>query len=409
MNTPERSHRTPTFARWIHPGLDWVVEFHDRADGPRLEQALTTSEMGYGARLEVAFALAARVVQDGHWPIESVARRRVLAHADALVELEPHALEPWRLQAGFRFLEGDTDDGVKALEWCTRLEPQHSALLQLEGARVLLEQGLLDEAADLLGRASSDDPPEPEHILVAAVFDREAGYPSLAIERLDEACTNFRDNADLRFERARTLWVTGAHSDAVEDLEWLRRARPACVASQRNLLKALTRTKRGREVHSMWRYARPILRADPELTELVLERKDEVPNSSTSNLPLHTGESVLEGRIGKLSLPDVLNLLGHSKTTGRLVLRGTRGRGEIRMKEGRLVDVRAPGETPLPPSNSPEELMLTQLEGLLEWTDGEFVLEPGDGPMTSGVALDTPVALLHACANLDERRRGPVE
>ena len=384
------------FARWTHPGVDWL----DERPLPRDRSALVETSFGPEARVEAALILTQRALRAGRWRRERVSLRRAKAHLEAAVSSRPGYLPGLRLLSSLLFMEGELEAGMDALKRSCLLDPPSSARLRADGALILLEHARLDEAAALLDAFTSESRGDPWFELASAVFDREAGYPSLALDRFRPRAvgesTGGPSDDSRRFERARTHWRLGSLSDAVADLRRLSDRRPGCLVSRRNLVLALHASGRLDEARVQYERARPSLRVDPELRALL---RGPQPTADEEG-------SALRGDLSLVALTDVLNLLGHSRSTGVLVLDSPAGRGEIELWDGKLVDVATPGAADEAAGLEPEARVIAGLQSLLEWESGAFELRKRPGARhPSSVAIDTPVALLHACASLDERRR----
>ncbi|HVP61732.1 MAG TPA: response regulator [Myxococcaceae bacterium] len=102
----------------------------------------------------------------------------------------------------------------------------------------------------------------------------------------------------------------------------------------------------------------------------------------------------IEGALGQLSLPDLLQTLALGRRTGRVTLRRGAERGEVDLVEGRPVDARAgavQGEK--------------ALFRMLGWTEGTFSFQPGPAATEARIARGTDEVLLEAARQTDECRR----
>ncbi|MEO1339327.1 MAG: DUF4388 domain-containing protein, partial [Myxococcota bacterium] len=147
--------------------------------------------------------------------------------------------------------------------------------------------------------------------------------------------------------------------------------------------------------------------------------------------------SLLSGDLSTVSLADILNLLWHCQSIGTLSVDSTAGRGGLHFWKGRLVGAVSPRLSLDPDAGhgssiswlSPEAVIerpagqqnpadrrsavyqqvRSALEEMLGWTSGRFVFQSlGDASFPEAaneIALDTPVVLLEACADLDSKNR----
>jgi len=102
----------------------------------------------------------------------------------------------------------------------------------------------------------------------------------------------------------------------------------------------------------------------------------------------------IEGALGQLALPDLLQTLALSRRTGRVTVRRGTERGEVELVEGRPVDARGgtiQGEK--------------ALFRLLEWAEGTFSFQPGPPSAETRIARGTDELLLEAARQSDECRR----
>lgn len=407
------------FERWAHPGFDWLLEPDESASEVRLEFALGSGRMRILEHAAIARILAVRTFVRARSRSPVVVRARLRAHLEAalsLVGVAPPSvsLELRRLSWSLAFAERRVQDGLRGLEDTKDRWPHRAPSFEVDAARILIAVGMPDEAVRFLPREQAQ-PLNPEAEVAAATFDRTAGHPSLALPRLDRLLVTRptlsndakRDRApwlaDALLERARSAWASGAQSDALGDLERLGHVRPTCDACARNLIQAQLAVGALADAKRLFSDARPFVRADEELREH-LRAAPPPPSRSESGVVTRR----LQGDLSVISLSDILGVLGHSRSSGCLFVKSSSAKqAELRLHEGRLVDARLPGTRNGRPVSSTEEHVLRVLEVILEWEKGQFRLEPGLPPNQEvGTALETPVALLQACANLDARKRG---
>src|SRR5215470_17404668 len=102
----------------------------------------------------------------------------------------------------------------------------------------------------------------------------------------------------------------------------------------------------------------------------------------------------IEGALGQLALPDLLQTLALNRRTGRVTLRRGAERGEVELVEGRPVDARSGAVQ--------DEKALFRL---LEWAEGTFSFQPGPPAAEARIDRGTDELLLEAARQTDELRR----
>ncbi|MEL6188216.1 MAG: DUF4388 domain-containing protein [Myxococcota bacterium] len=396
-----------SFRRWVHPGFEWLQEGALQGRAGRFEHVLGRGRVSGTDHLSISLALAARVFGGGARASDPLVRARIRDHLDAAALTRGHErsrIEATRLSWSLRLVEGEVDEGLRELHDAERLWPRLASAFEIDATRILLEVGPLEEAVRFLDRTSEDARRSLAYDVAVAIFDREAGHPAPALERLERIVTRAPTLSDPLFERAKTHWALGARSEALADLSRLQMIRPGCSSSARNLLLASVEAGRFDEARRMWAGVRPLVRADHEIRKC-MERL-----GSKAGVLEPRGPKVLQGDLSLVALSDVLGLLGHARSTGVLSIESETGSSpaELRLARGRLVDARLPGS---PVRSRPasvkevEQRVLHALETLLQWKKGTFSLQPETLDAEFPTAIDTPSALLQACANLDERRR----
>ena len=102
----------------------------------------------------------------------------------------------------------------------------------------------------------------------------------------------------------------------------------------------------------------------------------------------------IEGSLGQLALPDLLQTLALNRRTGRVTLRRGAERGEVELVDGRPVDARTGAVQ--------DEKALFRL---LEWAEGTFSFQPGPPAAETRIDRGTDELLLEAARQTDECRR----
>ena len=105
--------------------------------------------------------------------------------------------------------------------------------------------------------------------------------------------------------------------------------------------------------------------------------------------------SGVAGSLGDMALPDLVQILHHSRKSGRLKVKsGSGDEGEVHFQDGRIVHATF-GAT------KSEEAFYE----LLAFTEGTFALEPGFKPTEDTIQLNADMLVLEGLRKLDERNR----
>ncbi|WNG35668.1 response regulator [Archangium minus] len=126
----------------------------------------------------------------------------------------------------------------------------------------------------------------------------------------------------------------------------------------------------------------------------VLSRIEHVFRRNEAAKDLKTDVQEIEGSLSQLSIPDLMQILGMNKRSGKLTLERGNERGEIVVVEGRPVNARvgrAEGEK--------------ALFRLLVWTEGSFTFSPGNAGGKPRIQRAVDDALLEAMRQADEVNR----
>ncbi len=126
----------------------------------------------------------------------------------------------------------------------------------------------------------------------------------------------------------------------------------------------------------------------------VLSRIEHVFRRSDAAKDLKSEAQEIEGSLSQLSIPDLMQILGMNKRSGKLTLERGNERGEIVVVEGRPFNARvgrAEGEK--------------ALFRLLVWTEGTFTFAPGNTPGKPRIQRAMDSALLEAMRQADEVNR----
>jgi response regulator RpfG family c-di-GMP phosphodiesterase len=112
------------------------------------------------------------------------------------------------------------------------------------------------------------------------------------------------------------------------------------------------------------------------------------------NAPRRQPAQGIAGSLGQMGLPELAQILGHGRKTGRLALESGRQRGEVHFQAGRVVHAVF------------EELSgQTAFFGLLGLSEGSFELDPSFTPTVQTIDSSTESLILEGLRRLDEQRR----
>ncbi|WNZ59748.1 DUF4388 domain-containing protein [Myxococcus sp. MxC21-1] len=126
----------------------------------------------------------------------------------------------------------------------------------------------------------------------------------------------------------------------------------------------------------------------------VLSRIEHIFRRSEAAKDLKSEQQEIEGSLSQLSIPDLMQLLGMNRRSGRLTLERGNDRGEISVVEGRPVNAK-----------------LGRVEGekalfrLLAWVDGTFTFSPGGNAARPRINRGMDDALLEGMRQSDEVNR----
>ena len=106
----------------------------------------------------------------------------------------------------------------------------------------------------------------------------------------------------------------------------------------------------------------------------------------------------LQGTLDTFALPDVLRLLATTRKTGRLLVHGNRGDGNVWVDAGSVI---AASASKLAPGSSSGDVVFE----LLRHTEGAFTFEAGSTPPEAGAPAEVEPLLVQAEAQLFEWRQ----
>ncbi|MEM7675031.1 MAG: DUF4388 domain-containing protein, partial [Myxococcota bacterium] len=305
--------------------------------------------------------------------------------------------------------------GVAALETCISLQPDQRADIEAALLRMCLENGKSATLAARYDVLLQRDPETPMQAACVAAYYAHHGAIDEARVRLSAARKRWPSSLSLYVDLAMTLWDAEDATSALYHFSVIRDENPGRPWVEWNFIAALAATGNQAAAEREYRNCSPSVATDAELRALMQKCR---PDMKTASL--------LSGDLSTVSLADILNLLWHCQSIGTLSVDSTAGRGGLHFWKGRLVGAVSPRlsldpdtssgsiswlspQDPADRRTAVHQQVRSALEEMLGWTSGRFVFQSlGDASFPEAaneVALDTPVVLLEACADLDSKNR----
>ncbi|MBW2188309.1 MAG: DUF4388 domain-containing protein [Deltaproteobacteria bacterium] len=274
---------------------------------------------------------------------------------------------------------------VTAEEACDALEPHKGTSFDpavVDWLRhIVLDDGMQAQILSARNRALIVDP-DPEETAVLEVQFAGQGY-EVAIERSVEGALRCLD------AETYDVVVSEVHLADGQGFDLLRRIRESAhvkvplmfVTSER----AQSSVNRGLELGAADYVVKPASAA------VVVAKASRVIADSRTKKPGGRGVS---GSLQEMSLPDVIQILGNGRKSGRLKVSNGTLRGELMFQEGLIHDARF-GDL-----GGAEAVYR-----ILRLVEGDFELEPDTTPVEDVIGIPTHHLLLEAMRRLDEEQR----
>jgi response regulator RpfG family c-di-GMP phosphodiesterase len=274
---------------------------------------------------------------------------------------------------------------VPAEEACDALDPHKGTSFDpavVDWLRhIVLDEGLKTQILSARNRALIVDP-DPEETAVLEVQFAGQGY-EVTIERSVEGALRCLDAEKY------DVVVSEVHLSDGQGFDLLRRIRESShtpvplmfVTSER----AQSSVNRGLELGAADYVVKPASAA------VVAAKANRVIADSRTKKPGGRGVS---GSLQEMSLPDVIQILGNGRKSGRLKVSSATLQGELMFQDGSIHDARF-GDL-----GGAEAVY-----GILRLIEGDFELESDTGPVEDDIGIPTHHLLLEAMRRLDEEQR----
>ena len=415
------------FRRPLRPGCEWLPAslggqgLAERSDAVDRLGAPTLSTDGH---VRLAALLLIRLARHPPGPHDPITLRRAARHVVRGLERRPHDAVLHRALGTVHLLLGDVEKGVAEMEVAQSLYPPHRDDVEVDLLRLCVDKGSHGDLGTRYERLLASEGHNDLFEVGAAAYE----YGVLrrfdqARARLLEARQRFPESITVHIELAVVLWMSGDPTSALYNFSLIKDEHPDLPCVHWNYIAGLALTGNYATAEHELRSCSPSVAADASLRSII----DQVREAARPLSP------PLSGDLSTVSLADILNLLWQCQSFGTLSIDSKKGSGGLHFWKGRLVGAVSPrfNLEALSPSNplSPEgwlasdalgngqikvrdavhQRVRSALEEMLEWKSGRFVfqsLEQSSFPGASAeVALDTPVVLLEAAADLDQRKR----
>jgi len=274
---------------------------------------------------------------------------------------------------------------VSAEEACDALEPHKGTTFDpavVDWLRhIVLDDGMKSQILSARNRALIVDP-DPEETAVLEVQFAMQGYEA-AIERSVEGALRCLDAEPY------DVVVSEVHLSDGQGFDLLQRIREGTHAKVPLMFvtseRAQSSVNRGLELGAADYVVKPASAA------VVVAKASRVIADSRTKKPGGRGVS---GSLQEMALPDVIQILGNGRKSGRLKVSNGTLRGELMFQEGLIHDARfgALGGA-------------EAVYGILRLMEGDFELEPDTTPVEDVIGIPTHHLLLEAMRRIDEEQR----
>ena len=413
-------------------GWEWLrTELTDLAAFDHgVTDELGSSELSGPGHEAIARLLMARVLHSPNDTERAIVASRAVRHLQAATRNHSRSISAMRMLGCALSACGRTAEGLNTLETLARKDSAPRCELVLDLARLQVEASMIAEAKKTQGGLAREEVKrEPRWILLKASLLAACGKMKHAHKALTTGRKTFPNSIDLLNEHGIASWHLGRTEEARDSFAAVYALDPYSFAAGWNYVQASMALGDLASARSVFESGPPVLRTQSALRESLYR-----PRSRAISHP-PAGSILLSGLIAEISLADVLNLLWHRRLDGTLLVESERGRGKLYISSGNLIGARSPhtrsvgalDENSYGPLEyrrmldlgvSKSELkktvrsqVLDALREMLNWTSGRFFLirlgdEHATGALAQEVMIETPVALLEACSQLDETRGG---
>ena len=412
------------FRRPIRAGCEWLqAGWGGRSLARRNDVGLILGGPNLSAdgHVQLAVLILTRLVRHQPTRHDSVVLHRAIQHLLVGQRERPDDAALRRGLLTAHLLNDDVDRGLATAEECKGLAPALALEVEIDVLRLGLERGFSDTLGSRYALLESREPDTERFAACLGAYLRVRGRWEDARVALIRAHDRWPSSLIVHLELATTLWASADSTSALYHLSTMFDEHPDWPCTQWNLVAALTLTGDVEAARRQLEASSPSVASDHELLAL-MER--------TADRPAE-GAPPLSGDLSTVSLADILNLLWNCRSFGTLSIDSAAGTGGLHLWKGRLVGAVAPnlgfpGPSTVTPANDTHggfaipvltggrreavyRQVRTALDEMLGWKSGRFeftALGEASFPDTAGeVALDTPVVLLEAYADLDQKRR----
>jgi response regulator RpfG family c-di-GMP phosphodiesterase len=274
---------------------------------------------------------------------------------------------------------------VPAEEACDALDPHKGTTFDpavVDWVRhIVLDDGMKSQMLSARNRALIVDP-DPEETAVLEMQFTGQGY-EVTIERSIDRALQCLDAEKY------DVVVSEVHLSDGQGFDLLRRMRESAHAQVPLMFvtseRAQSSVNRGLELGAADYVVKPASAA------VVVAKASRVIADSRTKKPGGRGVS---GSLQEMSLPDVIQILGNGRKSGRLKVRSGTLQGELMFQDGSIHDAR------LGDLGGAEAVY-----GLLRMMEGDFELEPDTTSVEDVIGIPTHHLLLEAMRRIDEEQR----
>lgn len=410
------------FRRLIPLGWEWMrpeLARQPLLGGDRALGTMASEDLSEPGHYAVACLLLRRILLSGPNDELSHTLDRAVDH----LQRSPASPLAHRMLGCTLSLLGRMDEALEAFERAQGSDDQVRLAIELDVVRLLAAHGDVKASTERIEAFPKSNQRNHWYRLARAHVHQALGDTDEALELMKSLLSRWPDAPDLLCEQALLLWAQGNQVETVRCFERIVALKPHSPIAA-------------------WNYAAGlILIGDDKRARAFID--DVAPNVVALDSRLHNAlkktdrpkGNLLSGDISAFSLPDVLNLLWHRRSSGTLVLQAKRGHGELHMWSGAFIGAHAPTTLPLAHMVSPTEQMevapfecgrflsagVTKadlksairgqvqqaLVEMLGWDEGHFHFEPLGSDaiaveISDELVIPTEAALLEVVTQIDE-------
>lgn len=396
------------FRRPVRAGCEWLQAGWGGLGVPhRGDVGLGGPDLSTAAHVRLAALLLMRLARHTPTAHDPIVLHRAIRHIQSALEEQPNDAQLYRALFTAYMLAGDLERGGRAAEVCKTCAPRLEQDVEVDLLRLALENGTHERLAPRYELLVSFPPMCERVAACAGAYLRVSGRLDDACARLAVAHERWPNSVLVHLELATTLWQSADSTASLYHFSQMHDAHPGQPFAQWNLIAALALTGNHDAARMKLEASTSSVASDVQLLALLAPQPEPVRPDVAAPL---------SGDLSTVSLADILHLLWNCRSFGTLSIDSSWGKGGLVFWKGKLVGA-------VPPSGVLDggstghgggraavyQQVRTALDEMLSWSSGRFefrALGETSFPETADeVALDTPVVLLEAYADLDERRR----